>query len=58
MDEKLKLQMEVSDRILEVARIAESGGVTNSDLQGICEATASKLIADLKKYWGIKNENI
>jgi hypothetical protein len=53
MEEKLKLEMEVSERILKVVRIAESQEVCNSDLQGICEAEARKLIADLKKYWKV-----
>lgn len=54
MEEKLKLELEVSDRILKCCRIAESGEVTNSDLQGICEATAKTLISDLKKYWKVE----
>lgn len=49
-----KLQMEVSDKLLEIARIAQSEDIDNSDLQGICEAEAMKLIKQLKTHWGIK----
>jgi len=53
MDKELKLKLEVSERILKCMRIAESQEVCNSDLQGIAEAEAQRLIKDLKQYWGV-----
>lgn len=52
MEENLKLELEVTDHILEVANLYNE--VTTSDLQGIAQAKAKALILDLKKYWKVK----
>jgi len=42
MDNKLRLEMEITDEILKVARLFNE--VDNSDLQGIAQATAQKIM--------------
>jgi hypothetical protein len=50
--EALRLELEVTDRILSVANCYDE--VTTSDLQGIAQAEAKNLITDLKKYWKVQ----
>lgn len=40
----IKLEMMISNMILEVARAAQYGDVTNGDLQGMAEAKAINII--------------
>ena len=53
--EILALQLEVSDKILEVADAVNK--VSRSDLQGISEATAQKIINDLEIYFKNKRNH-
>ena len=47
--EDIKLEMKVSDLILEVARVAEQRDIDNSDLQGLAQVSAMKIIKLLRE---------
>jgi hypothetical protein len=50
--EKLSLILETSDLILKLVDEAQSGklDMSRGDLQGVCEATASKIINETIKF--------
>ena len=52
MKENLKLELEVTNHILEVANLYNE--VSTSDLQGIAQAKAKEIIQKLKVFWKVK----
>ena len=49
--EDIRLQFKISDMILEVVRDAIDGGFAdtpNGDVQGVCEALAMRIIAEVR----------